>query len=76
MGLDFYLERVQLTVVFDRNITHNLGKMADAAGIYEALWLPDEHGYTKAEQIIIPLREGLKLLETDPKRNIQMRIYG
>jgi hypothetical protein len=68
MGLDFYLERVQLTVVFDRNITHNLGKMADAAGIYEALWLPDEHGYTKAEQIIIPLREGLKLLETDPKR--------
>lgn len=25
---------------YDANITHNLGKMADAAGIYEALWRP------------------------------------
>lgn len=26
--------------VFDINITHNLGKMATAAGIYEAMWRP------------------------------------
>ena len=26
--------------VYDANITHNLGKMADEAGIYEALWRP------------------------------------
>lgn len=26
--------------LFCANITHNLGKMADAAGIYEALWRP------------------------------------
>lgn len=26
--------------VFDRNITHNLGAMAGAAGLYEALWHP------------------------------------
>lgn len=26
--------------VYDANITHNLGKMADAAGLYEALWRP------------------------------------
>lgn len=27
---------------FDANITHNLGRMAREAGIYEALWRPDE----------------------------------
>jgi len=68
MSLDFYLERVQPTVVFDRNITHNLTTMADEAGIYNVLWRPSEHGYTKAEQIIEPLREGLKLLEAEPER--------
>jgi hypothetical protein len=26
--------------LYDANITHNLGKMADKAGIYEALWRP------------------------------------
>ncbi len=26
--------------VFDQNITHNLGKMASEAGLYEALWRP------------------------------------
>lgn len=28
--------------VFSQNVTHNLGKMADAAGIYYALWRPEE----------------------------------
>lgn len=28
--------------VYDANITHNLGKMADEAGIYLALWRPGE----------------------------------
>jgi hypothetical protein len=27
-------------VVYDANITHNLGEMASEAGIYEALWRP------------------------------------
>lgn len=26
--------------IYSANITHNLGKMADAAGIYDALWRP------------------------------------
>lgn len=26
--------------IYEANITHNLGKMADEAGIYEALWRP------------------------------------
>lgn len=29
---------------YHANITHNLGKMAEAAGIYHALWRPDEIG--------------------------------
>ena len=68
MSLDFCLERVQLTTVFDTNITHNLGKMAEEAGVYDALWRPEEHDYTKARQIIPILKAGLKLLEEDPVR--------
>ena len=68
MSLDFYLTRVQPTRVFDANITRNLTKMADAAGIYQALWRPEEGGFTKAEQIIPILREGLALLKSDPER--------
>lgn len=52
------------TEVFSYNITHNLGKMADAAGIYRELWCPEGLGITKAHQLIQPLRDGLaRLLE-------------
>jgi hypothetical protein len=37
--------------VFDANITHNLNKMADAAGIYEACWRPEEIGATNNNRI-------------------------
>ena len=53
MSLDVYLNRKmylsydrgetyteQNETVFDANITHNLGEMADKAGIYEACWRP------------------------------------
>lgn len=68
MSLDFYLSQVQTkeVEVFDANITHNLTEMADKAGIYDALWRPDEHGYTKAGQIVPILREGLAKLKADP----------
>lgn len=54
--------------VYSANITHNLGRMADAAGIYKHLWRPDEIGISKASQLIEPLRAGLELLRSDPKR--------
>ncbi|MHC4618399.1 MAG: hypothetical protein ACYTEQ_11680 [Planctomycetota bacterium] len=54
--------------VYERNITHNLNKMADKAGIYQCLWRPDENGITKALQLIAPLTEGLLLLKSDPAR--------
>lgn len=52
--------------VFEWNITHNLGKMAAEAGVYEACWRPKENGYTKARDLIEPLKFGLMRLETLP----------
>lgn len=57
MSLDVYLE-VDGDVVYSRNITHNLNKMAGKAGIYYHLWRPDEIGITKADQLIDPLLTG------------------
>lgn len=68
MSLDVYLERVQPVEVYSANITHNLNKMAEAAGIYEYLWRPDEIGITTAAQLIGPLEAGLALLKSDPER--------
>lgn len=68
MSLDVYLTRTQPTEVFEANITHNLGKMADEAGIYKHLWRPEELGITKAGELIEPLRAGLELMKSDPER--------
>lgn len=54
--------------VYSANITHNLNNMADAAGVYDCLWRPDEHGMTKAAQLIEPLRVGLGVLNAEPER--------
>ena len=83
MSLDVYLYEAETTTcekcghetpsrgrhcLFTANITHNLNKMAVAAGIYYPLWRPDEIGATKAEQLIVPLREGLARLKAEPER--------
>lgn len=52
--------------IYTANITHNLGKMATEAGIYEALWRPEEIGITHAHQLIELLRTGLDKLMDDP----------
>lgn len=52
--------------VFSANITHNLGEMADRAGIYYALWRPDEIECKYAKDIIEKLEEGLRLLKKYP----------
>lgn len=62
MSLDVHLTKVMPTEVFGSNITHNLGEMAEEAGIYKHLWRPEEIGITKADQLIAPLREGLARL--------------
>jgi len=70
MSLDFDLFYVcddnEITV-YDRNITHNLATMADKAGIYYALWRPEEKGYKQAKDIIPILEGGLRELRTRKK---------
>lgn len=54
--------------VFDYNITHNLGGMAKAAGIYQHLWRPEELGIKNAEELVGPLTQGLEKLKAEPER--------
>jgi len=68
MSLDVLLTDADGVEVYSDNITHNLGKMADEAGIYACLWRPDENGITHAKQIVEPLAAGLALLVADPAR--------
>jgi len=53
--------------VYKVNITHNLGSMARAAGIYEACWRPEEIGAVKASDIIPILERGLKDMKERPE---------
>ena len=66
MSLDVSLTAVRRTCVFEANITHNLGAMADAAGIYKACWRPEELGITLAGDLVPLLEEGLAKLKGDP----------
>lgn len=54
--------------VFKANITHDLGEMAGDAGIYEALWRPEEINITNAVQLIPILEKGIALMESDRER--------
>lgn len=69
MSLDVYLT-YQIDgneiEVYSANITHNLGKMANKAGIYEALWRPEEKGWKKAGEIVPTLQKGLAKLKAYP----------
>ena len=56
------------STAWSANITHNLTRMAEAAGIYEAVWRPEEIGISTAEQLIEPLCKGIALLKSDPER--------
>lgn len=66
MSLDVYLEEYKPVVVFNSNITHNLTKMAQEAGIYYACWRPEEINKKLAEDIIPILEAGLSKLKADP----------
>jgi hypothetical protein len=60
---DEYREINDTYQVFEINITHNLGEMADEAGIYKCLWRPEEIGIRQAGQLIQPLSDGLSFLK-------------
>ena len=42
MSLDVYLQDKEGRTLYNDNITHNLARMAKAAGCYESLWSPLE----------------------------------
>ena len=46
--------------VYSGNITHNLHKMAEEAGVCNCLWRPHKVGIGRAEQLVKPLRQGLE----------------
>lgn len=60
-------ETKETNEAYSSNITHNLGKMAEAAGMYYHLWRPEEIGITKAAQLIDPLKCGIACLEATPE---------
>ena len=74
MSLDVTLMVTKPCEVYSSNITHNLGKMASVVilgngkPLYDVLWRPDEHGYTKAVDITSLLHEGLAELISFPEK--------
>lgn len=77
MSLDVYLIQKEVcehcghetgdgTQVYSANITHNLTRMAEAAGIYKAMWHPDDINLSKAKQLTPLLEQGIEKLKSDP----------
>jgi len=80
MSLDVYLFRkkwvsydegkthtVENEEVYSANITHNLGRMAQACDIYKTLWHPETIGAVYAKDIIPLLEKGLTELKEKPE---------
>ena len=74
MSLDVDLMVIQPTSIFSMNITHNLGKMAQAVvlengkTLYDVLWRPEEHNYFTASDITSLLHEGMIKLICFPEK--------
>ena len=68
MSLDVTLIDIRPVSIYERNITHNLNRMAMEAGIYYHLWRPEEMGITKAGELIEPLSEALSDMIANPAK--------
>lgn len=79
MSLDIYLHNtkkiecdcgrvheMEKDLVFDANITHNLNSMAAEAGIYEALWRPEEIRLSKAGKLAEILNPAIRDMDLRP----------
>ena len=72
MSLDIYLKVDTCpmckcyTEVYETNITHNLNKMADAAGIYGVLWHPEDNGIEQAKHLVEPLIKAISEMKANP----------
>ncbi len=65
MSLDINLKLNDATV-YECNITHNLNEMAKQAGIYTAMWHPEQLEIAIAKNLVPILKKGLDLLEKYP----------
>ena len=74
MSLDVYISAVRTVNVYEGNITHNLNymakevKLSNGRTLYEVLWRPEEHNYTKARDIVPLLAEGIMILCSERER--------
>jgi hypothetical protein len=68
VSLDVYLTANRPCEVFYANITHNLNTMAAEAGIYVALWRPEELKISRAIELAPIVKAGLDRLRADPER--------
>lgn len=60
--------KVETSVMFEANITHNLTTMASICGLYCPMWKPEIHGWVTASDIIRPLETGLEELKSNPEK--------
>lgn len=67
MSLDVSLTQMRRVEVYESNITHNLNKMAEEAGIYKHLWRPEDLGMKFAGELMQPLKDALVLLKEKPE---------
>jgi hypothetical protein len=71
MSLDFDLVHIGEVTDFSANITHNLADMADALGVYQMLWHPEEILGLHAKEMIPALDQAIQELEINPNKYIQ-----
>jgi hypothetical protein len=66
MSLDVSLVDHKGDVVHWQNITHNLGRMATEAGLYDALWHPETVAIVHAIELHKHLFDGVVKMIADP----------
>jgi hypothetical protein len=68
MSLDIWLTKNVPTTVYDCNITHNMTDMAAAAGIYRALWRPEEVNIFTAAELHDAIEQGWIDMINNPEK--------
>ena len=67
-GAEVAEQEYETNEVFQWNITHNLNRMAEEAGLYVCLWKPEGMGLEYARALIPWLQKGLANLKAEPDR--------
>lgn len=65
MDIDVGKEKPHRVCLYESNITHNLGDMAEKARLYGMLWHPEKFGFKHASEMIDPLKKGIEDMESN-----------